>query len=60
MDHLEGVAVRSGFLDPERPGRLMQRLRRLFSRTGLEREEVNILRGLLASFEVPTGRKYRQ
>jgi tRNA C32,U32 (ribose-2'-O)-methylase TrmJ len=26
----------------------MQRLRRLFARAGLEREEVNILRGILA------------
>jgi tRNA C32,U32 (ribose-2'-O)-methylase TrmJ len=28
----------------------MLRLRRMFARAGLEKEEVNILRGLLASF----------
>ena len=36
------------FLDPAMPRRLMPRLRRLFARAGLEREEVNILRGVLA------------
>lgn len=60
MAHLEAIALSSGFLDPERPGRLMLRLRRLFSRAGLEKEEVNILRGLLAAFERPTGKQHRQ
>lgn len=36
------------FFDPAAPRRLMPRLRRLFARAGLEREEVNILRGILA------------
>jgi len=36
------------FLDPRLPRRLLPRLRRLFARAGLEREEVNILRGILA------------
>jgi tRNA/rRNA methyltransferase len=49
--HLERAAVGSGFLDPEKPKRLMPRMRRLFSRAGLEKGEVNILRGMLASFE---------
>ena len=35
------------FLDPAHPKRLLPRLRRLFGRAALEREEVNILRGLL-------------
>jgi tRNA/rRNA methyltransferase len=39
------------FLDPAMPRRLMPRLRRLFARAGLEREEVNILRGILARFD---------
>ena len=34
-----------------RTGRLMPRLRRLFARAGLEREEVNILRGILARID---------
>jgi TrmH family RNA methyltransferase len=44
--HLEEAAVKSGFMTPQ--SRLRERWRRLFSRVpALEREEVNILRGLL-------------
>jgi tRNA/rRNA methyltransferase len=39
------------FLNPHQPRRLMPRLRRLFARTRLEREEVNILRGILARID---------
>jgi tRNA/rRNA methyltransferase len=49
--HLERAAVGSGFLDPAQPKRLMPRMRRLFWRARIEKEEVNILRGMLASFE---------
>ncbi|SEP31975.1 RNA methyltransferase [Nitrosovibrio sp. Nv6] len=49
--HLERVAVSSGFLDPREPKRLMQRIRRLFARARLEKEEVNILRGILGACE---------
>ncbi len=45
--HLEETLIGIGFLDPDAPKRLMQRLRRLFSRTRLERNEVSILRGIL-------------
>ena len=45
--HLEAAALASGFLDPADPKKLRERWRRLFSRAALEREEVNILRGLL-------------
>jgi tRNA/rRNA methyltransferase len=47
--HLEACAVESGYLDPARPGRFMERMRRLFARSGLEREEVKLVRGLLAA-----------
>lgn len=44
--HLEEAAVKSGFMTPA--SRLRERWRRLFSRVpALEREEVNIVRGLL-------------
>ncbi len=46
--YLEQAATRSGFHVPETGSKLPERLRRLFSRVpDLEREEVNILRGLL-------------
>jgi len=48
--HLEEVFHASGFLDPQEPKRLMQRMRRLFARARLEKEEVNILRGFLRAF----------
>lgn len=51
--HLERLMVASGFLDPAQPKRLMERIRRLYARAGLEREEVRFLRGMLASFERP-------
>ena len=49
--HLERAMVASGFLDPAMPKRLMERMRRLYARAGLEREEVRFLRGMLAAFE---------
>ena len=54
--HLERVMVDSGFLDPQRPRRLLPKLRRLFGRAELERDEINILRGLLDAVE----RKFRE
>jgi tRNA/rRNA methyltransferase len=45
-DHLEKALVSIGFLDADNPKKLMPRLKRLFSRTQLETEEVNILRGI--------------
>ncbi|SDO99101.1 tRNA/rRNA methyltransferase [Ralstonia sp. 25mfcol4.1] len=44
--HLQAGLVAIGFLDPDNPRKLMPRLRRMFARAGLEREEVNILRGI--------------
>jgi tRNA/rRNA methyltransferase len=49
--HWEDAMTESGFLDPGQPKRLMERLRRMFARGGLEREEVKFLRGMLAAFE---------
>jgi tRNA/rRNA methyltransferase len=44
--HLEEALVAIGFLNANNPKKLMPRLKRLFSRTQLETEEVNILRGI--------------
>jgi len=51
VGHIERAALGSGFLDPANPKRLILRMRRLFSRAVIEKEEVNILRGLLAALE---------
>jgi tRNA/rRNA methyltransferase len=46
--HLEQAAIESDFYDPASNSKLPTRLRRLFSRVpNMEREEVNIMRGLL-------------
>ncbi len=50
--HLEKIMVQSGFLDPQQPKKLMRRMRRLFARARLEKEEVNILRGMLSAIDI--------
>jgi tRNA (cytidine32/uridine32-2'-O)-methyltransferase len=49
--HLEQVLTASGFLDAANPRYLMRRLRRLFLRAEPDRNEINILRGILASLD---------
>jgi len=49
--HAERTLVAMRFLNPKRPRRLMPRLRRLFTRTSLEKAEVDILRGVLARID---------
>lgn len=49
--HLEQIMIEVGFLDPDKPRRLMRRLRRLFARTGLDAQEYNILRGFLTAVQ---------
>ncbi|MDR2015567.1 MAG: RNA methyltransferase [Azoarcus sp.] len=51
FSHLKSSIEASGFLDPDKPRRLMPKLRRLFGRARLEKEEIAILRGILASFD---------
>jgi tRNA/rRNA methyltransferase len=48
--HLEAKLVETGFLDPSQPKRLMSRLRCLFTRAVLHKEEIDILRGMLNTF----------
>lgn len=47
--HLENTLAELAFLNPGSPGKLMLKLRRLFARTRLAKEEVNILRGILTA-----------
>lgn len=51
MRHCETTLATIGFFDPANPKRLLPRLRRLFGKAHLEREEVNILRGILSAAE---------
>jgi tRNA/rRNA methyltransferase len=47
LAHCESALTEIGFLKPDNPGRLMVRLQKLFGRARLEKEEVNILRGIM-------------
>lgn len=47
--HLQDTLVDIDFLDPDNPRLLMRRLRRLFGRVRLDKNEVNILRGILTA-----------
>jgi len=49
--HLEVAMIESEFLDPENPKHLMTRLRKMYSRIGVTPSEINILRGMLNSFQ---------
>jgi tRNA/rRNA methyltransferase len=51
FEHAEHTLVALDFLRPAQPKRLLPRLRRLFARARLEKEEVNILRGILARID---------
>jgi tRNA/rRNA methyltransferase len=54
--HLESALVECGYLNPDQPKKLMQRLRRLYARAELEPEEVNILRGVVRTLRRPKNR----
>lgn len=49
--HIEEAMINSGFLDKDKPGHVMDKIRRLFQRSELESQEVNILRGFLTSLD---------
>jgi len=47
--HLETVLSDAGFLNPDHPRQLKLRLRRIFHRSRLDQNEINILRGALVA-----------
>ena len=51
--HLKEVLLETGFLNPRNPKQLMRRLRALFNRAELDENEVNIMRGILTSYQKP-------
>lgn len=56
--HLEQALVEIGFLEADNPRKLMPRLKRLFARARLEKEEVNILRGIARQMSArPSGKE---
>lgn len=53
--HFEQTLVAIGFLNPENPRNLMRRLRRLYNRAELDRNELQILHGILRAAETIKG-----
>lgn len=51
--HLEETLVHIGYLNPAAPKKLFERLRRLYARARLEKEEINLLRGILTLSVTP-------
>lgn len=49
--HLEQTLFKTNFIIPQHPGMVMPKLTRLFNRARPERQELNILRGILASID---------
>jgi tRNA (cytidine32/uridine32-2'-O)-methyltransferase len=49
--HLEKVLTAIEFLDPENPRHLMRRMRRMFIRARPDKNEINILRGVLTAVD---------
>lgn len=52
FEHFERALIAVRFLDPAHPKKLMARMRRLFGRTRLETEEVQLLRGVCKQAEL--------
>ncbi|SBS28291.1 tRNA (cytidine/uridine-2'-O-)-methyltransferase TrmJ [Marinomonas spartinae] len=51
LEHLETVLVKTEFLEPKTPGKVMTRFRRLFQRSQLDQQELGMLRGMLTAME---------
>ncbi|MFM2588972.1 tRNA (cytosine(32)/uridine(32)-2'-O)-methyltransferase TrmJ [Vibrio sp. TBV020] len=51
FSHLEKVAKDTQFISEDQPGKVMNKLRRLFNRARPEAQELNILRGVLTAIE---------
>jgi tRNA/rRNA methyltransferase len=51
--HLEDTLIKIGYLNPNAPKKLSERIRRIYARAKLEKEEVNLLRGILTLSVTP-------
>jgi len=48
-EHFKVALTELDFLKPDNPKQLMHRIRRLFNRSGVDKMELNILRGILSA-----------
>lgn len=52
FEHMQQTLYDIEFINPENPGFMMRRLRRLLGRAGVEKTEMNILRGILTAAQI--------
>jgi TrmH family RNA methyltransferase len=52
-DHLKDILMHIGYLNPKAPKKLFERLRRMYARAKLQKEEVQLLRGILTLTKTP-------
>ncbi|WP_341501804.1 tRNA (cytosine(32)/uridine(32)-2'-O)-methyltransferase TrmJ [Gallaecimonas sp. GXIMD4217] len=50
-EHLQETLIKTGFIVQQHPGKIMEKLRRLYNRARPDDHELNILRGILASMQ---------
>ncbi|WP_260261224.1 tRNA (cytosine(32)/uridine(32)-2'-O)-methyltransferase TrmJ [Vibrio intestinalis] len=55
FEHLEKVMLDTQFIAEDQPGKVMNKMRRLFSRARPELQEINTLRGVLTAIEKKIG-----
>ncbi len=55
FEHLEQVMIDVEFLDPEQPGHIMRRLRRLYIKAQPDKQDINILRGVFSAAQRALG-----
>jgi len=51
FEHLERVMIEVEFLNPQQPGHILRRLRRVFVKAQPDKQDVNILRGVLSAVQ---------
>ncbi len=56
-NHLEECLIDIGYFDPDKPRRLMRRLKRMINRSGLDDNEYNIVRGILSAAQEAAAKK---
>ncbi|MFT5163725.1 MAG: tRNA (cytidine32/uridine32-2'-O)-methyltransferase [Alteromonadaceae bacterium] len=57
--HLEQTLMQTGFIIDAHPGQVMMKLKRLFNRARVEKQELNILRGILSSVQSARNKRDR-
>ncbi|CAG8998466.1 MAG: tRNA (cytidine/uridine-2'-O-)-methyltransferase TrmJ [Candidatus Celerinatantimonas neptuna] len=50
-EHLHNALYEIGFIVPKHPGKVMEKMRRMFNRIRMEQNELNTMRGILSAIE---------